>query len=436
MPVRSQFYGVRARILLAALLLFVGIGAAVWLWQRRVDLTPPPPEVTTTTQPPPVSVSNSTPLVAAPDSNTLSSAKLDPAVEQLAAKLLDPARPLIVRRRTAQELAKLGTDSAVAALRAGLTNAVPYLKAGIAESLGECTNAAARGLLLELVRDPDPIVARAAVRGLALSADPGVVATLGELLTDAQQPMSVRTEAALALGDVNVPAAFDLLTQAAYNTQDEVLVEYIMEGIAKRNFAETEEFLNRYLASETPASLKAAAIEALGSAEGDVAPLLLKLLNHTDPEIRAAAAWALNTVDSAGANPQLADALRQERDAKVRLRLYQALDNGGALQAGALLEFIQKEPDGDARLAGLRYLAGTFRNIPDPAVVDYFTRTAVAELKGIALGSTDLECRLTSTIALGRTGLPEANRALEEIYRQSNDPIVRGAADRILAPRR
>ena len=104
-----------------------------------------------------------------------------------------------------------------------------------------------------------------------------------------------------------------------------------------------EEFFRNYLASESaPTASKVAAIEALGSAQGDVAPFLLSLLNDSSPDIRAAAAWALSSVDLGDAGPQLASFLNQETEAKVRARLYQALENSGTGFANELLAAVPK----------------------------------------------------------------------------------------------
>jgi HEAT repeat protein len=361
----------------------------------------------------------------------------DPTTAKLIAQFYDESLPLKVRRQAARALAKLGSAAAMAALKSALAekNSPSYLKAAIAEGLGESPNPEARGLLNSLINDQDEITARGAVRGLALSNDTDAVNSLSGLLFNEQVPLSVRTEAALALGDMNLPGALDALTRAATEITDENVIENVLDGLGKRPFSETEQFFSSYLASEdVSAESKVAAIEALGSAPGDVVPFLLKYLNDPDADMRAAAAWALNTAgDTSDIGPQLTAALKQETDPNVRARIYQALENQSGEDLQAILPLVQNESDPAAQLAGLTYLAGTLRSSPSPEVADFFNQTAVPELKGTALSSDSAQNRLAAVIALGQAGTPAASGALQEIARQSTDNTVVAAAQRMLS---
>lgn len=358
----------------------------------------------------------------------------DPATAKFIAQLFDESLPLKARRQAARALARLGSAAAMAALKKALaeTNYPSYLKAAIAEGFGGSPNPDARGLLNDLINDTDEITARGAVRGLALSGDTDAVNSLGGLLFNEQVPLSVRTEAALALGDMNLPGALDALTRAATEITDENVVENVLDALGKRPFSETEQFFSSYLASEdVPAESKVAAIEALGNAPGNVVPFLLKYLNDPDADMRAAAAWALNTAgDTSDIGPQLMDALKQETDPNVRARIYQALGNQSGADPQAILPLVQSESDPAAQLAGLTYLAGTLQSSPSPEVADFFSQTAVPELKGIALNSDNAQNRLAAVIALEQAGTPTASGALQEIAQQSTDSKVVAAAQR------
>lgn len=221
---------------------------------------------------------------------------MEPETARLTALMSDKSLSPQLRRQAAKSLAKLGTDEALAALKAALTNDSPsYLKAAIAEGLGESPNPEARDLLHELVNGKDETTARAAARGLALRGDADAVDTLGTLLFNDQTPLSVRTEAALGLGDVNLPGAQDLLTRAMSQIQDEDVLESVLDGLGRRPFSDTEEFFRNYLNSPSvPPASKVLAIEAITDAEGNIGSFLSNYLNDSNPDVRAAAKKALD----------------------------------------------------------------------------------------------------------------------------------------------
>ena len=366
----------------------------------------------------PVPVIAATPTASAPDT------------AKLIANLTDESLPLKTRCEAARLLARLGTAEAMTALKNALAaNSPPYLKAAIAEAFGECPSAEAPGLLNSLVHNKDEITARGAVRGLALRGDAAALTSLGNLLFNPETPISIRTEAAMSLGDVKLPGAQDMLVRAVTEIQDESVVESVLTGLAKRPFSETQFFFNNYLLStNVSAESKAAAIEALGNAPGDTASFLLNYLNNPSAEIRAAVAWALVTAESAGdIGTQLTGALKQEQDPQVRIRLYQALRNQSAANSQALLPLVQNETNTTARLAGLEYLAGTVRSSSTPEVAVFFNQTAVPELKSTALNSDNSQNRLAAVLALQRAGTPEAIVALQTIAQQSKDQKVLSA---------
>lgn len=220
----------------------------------------------------------------------------EPETTRLISTMLDNSASLQLRRQAAHSLGKIGTVEAMVALKSALTNgAPPYVKAAIAEGLGESPNPESRDLLHELASGKDEATARAAARGLAARGDADAVDTLGNLLFNDQTPMSVRTEAALALGDVSLPAAQDTLTRAISQIHDEDVVESVLDGLGRRPFSETEGFFGNYLNSpDVPPASKVLAIEAVRDAEGDVGPFLSKYLNDANPDVRAAAKEALD----------------------------------------------------------------------------------------------------------------------------------------------
>ncbi|MGO8700923.1 MAG: HEAT repeat domain-containing protein [Limisphaerales bacterium] len=363
----------------------------------------------------------------------------DPATAKLIAQLVDESLPLMARRQAARALARIGSAAAMIALKNALaeTSSPPYLKAAIGEGLGDCPSPEARSLLNGLVHDPDEITARGAVRGLALTGEADAVDSLGSLLFNEQVPLSVRNQAALALGNVNFPGALDALTRAATEISDPDVVENALNGLGKRPFSETETFFTSYLASQdAPDESKVAALEALGNAQGDVSPFLLKYLGNPDADLRAAAAWALTAIGGASdAGPQMAAALQQEADPNVRAQLYQALDTQAGGDPLAILPLVQDESDPAAQLAGLTYLAENLGASPSPELTDFFNQTAVPELENAALTAESGQNRLAAVIALEQAGTPAASGALQEIAQQSPDSTVAISAQKTLTRR-
>ncbi len=443
----SRLSGPRIRpVLWLLLLLGLAAGAALWRFgrpqppadqgtrnQAARPLTQPTAQPLSLEPTLPVRPAEASPLARFP-------AWTNSANAPLISQLLNPALPLKNRRQAARALAQLGSDETLAALKTALLEGPPYLKAAIGEGLGESPHPEAKNLLLSMVNGTDETVARGAIRGLALRGDAEAAETLGQVLFDAQKPDSVRAEAALALGEVQQPAALASLTRAATELQDETLTEQVLEGLGRRPFEETAEFFRSYLESPSLSTeSKVAALEALGNAEGNVAPFLLKYAADPDAEVRAAAVWALSATDSeSDLGPQLLGLLKQETSPEVRLRLYQALGNQDAWDVPTLLALAEKETDPGVRLAGLAVLAQAVRAAPTPEALSFFNQTAVPELERTALTRDSMPDRLSAVLALRQAGTAEATRALQDVAGQASDRKVAEAAQAALGgpPRR
>ena len=288
--------------LLWPIVLLLGIVLLAAVVARRSQPPPPAPAVSNEASAgTPVSNAASAPRHIAPSlqSRLTSPAPDEPATARLISIMLDSSAPLNARRQAARSLAKIGSEEAMAALKSALTSDTPpYVKAAIAEGLGQCPNPESSDLLRQLVNGRDETVARGAARGFASRGDADAVNTLGNLLFNDQTPLSVRTEAALALGDVELPSAQDYLTKAISQIHDDDVLESALDGLGRRPFSETETFFRNYLNSpDVPASAKVMAIESVRDADGDVAPFLANYLNDPIPEVRAAAKDALDFLD-------------------------------------------------------------------------------------------------------------------------------------------
>jgi HEAT repeat protein len=334
------------------------------------------------------------------------------------------------------DLAKLGSEEAMDALKQVLAAGESYLKAAIAEGMGLSAHPDAQKLLVELANGRDEITARAAVRGLALRGDSQAVDTLTKLLFDPAKPESIRTEAALALGEIHHPGGLEALKRASNELNDEIVVESVLDGLARRPFSETEAFFTGLLESADQSGAdKAMILDALGKTPGEVAPLLLKYAADPNPEVRAAAVGALNAAQTdAAIGPPLADLLAKESAAEVRKLLYQVLSGREDYDVEAVLRLAERELDPAAQIAALGWVAAAAHDGRGDARV-FFDTTAVPILRNVALTAASAERRLAAVLALRRAETEPTAAALREIAGRSPDPRVVQAA-RLARPRR
>ncbi len=353
------------------------------------------------------------------------------SVSGLAALLLDPSQPLKVRRQAAWSLGKIGSAEAVAVLRQALLTAPPQLKATIAEALGHSGNPQATILLASLLRDHDESVVRGAVRGLAAMADTEAVKLLSEIIGDRQRSHTVRLEAALALGEVGTPDAYEPLIKLSRNRQDREIAEAVLSGLGRQPFDRTEQFFRAYLESaKVDSDMRVLALESLGQTTGDVTPFLATFLTSKDADARAAAAWALANLDEPGnATRQLVSQLQAETQPEVRTRLYQALENQETPDPASLVPLIVSDGDTTARVAGMKFLATQLAfDEGNQALAKQFDDVVVPQLAALTINGEDFQIRLGSVIALRQARTPQSLRALDTIAVQSREAqIVRAA---------
>lgn len=352
-------------------------------------------------------------------------------------RLLDATQPEKARAAAAEDLARLGTEEAMSALKSVLAAVAssPTLKAAVAEALGRCPHRDARALILELAENADETIARGAMRGLAALDDSAALGTLVSFLNNEQKPAGVRGEAALGLGTMENPEAFTALQAAFHATADPALTRDILEGAGHRPFTETRDFFTGLLQDQnTPGETRVAALEAIGHSPGDATPFLLSYAMNPDPQARAAAAWALAFADHENtlARP-LVGLLKSETEPAVRTRLYEALAKEPQFEASTVQQMVEAETDATARLAGFNALA---RTTAAPEGAQYSDERAVPELPQTALHGRTLPHRLAAVTALQRARTPAARAALAVLTQSSADPRVLKAAQGALTPLR
>ncbi len=355
------------------------------------------------------------------------------SVAELFAALQDEALPQKTLRALARELARRSTDEAWAAIEALMARGSVRLRACLAEMLGGSPRPEAQSLLRALLAADELTVVQGALRGLGASGNEEAVGLLAAVLAENDSNPTARAEAALALGSMKLPAATTALAAALQSLEDPELREAALMGLGRQPFSSTESFFRSYLAaSGTAPAQRAAALECVANAEGEVAPLLLEYTGDADPSVRAAAAWGLTMTESQpGAGTALAGRLSGEGDAEVRTRLYQALIVQEDFDLKTVLPAIEQETAPAARLAGYDLWASQCGGA-STATSARFDQVAVPYLQQVALTGADRHESLSAVIALSRAGTGQAQGALRQIATQTLDPQVAKAADATL----
>ena len=191
------------------------------------------------------------------------------------------------------------------------------------------------------------------------------------------------------------------------------------------------------------ASVRQAAVEALGQAKDSVAVRALMEVLRTDesPAVRRSAAWALGEIGDDLAIPALIEALTKDRDVEVRKNSASALGNIDSPRAtSALIQALEHDTNASVR----QHAAEALANIEDPAATDALIRVldrddnpgvkrqvieaidnldasrAVPAVSG-ALRDSDAEVRRAAADALGSM---EDDGAVPALMAVARDPDV------------
>lgn len=352
------------------------------------------------------------------------------SLEETLQAFLDESVDLKDRRIHAYRLARVGSPECIAALLEVLATAPPEDLAFMAQLIGSTGNPAARDWLVPLLDDSDEGVVRAAIRGLSAIGGDEVTEKITAILEDDNQPEPVRIEAALGLGTIGTPAAGDALVQALGGTPSDDLAIPLLDGLGRFDFPRVEATFTQVLEHpETPAALKIAALEALSNSSGGALPYLLNGAEHqANPELRAAAAWAISAqAEGPDCGSELIRLAGKEPEPDVRRRLYEAMLPQASVQADALLSKVQAEDDPAARVAGFNAIGAAIRRQPSSVAAGNFDREIAPELVRIATEPNSLNLQMRAVFALRRAGTPAAQDALARIV-QSAPPQVATAA--------
>lgn len=346
---------------------------------------------------------------AHPDEFTVSDDTPAPDITRFAdvRSFLDPSASIGEREKAIFRFAREHPGEALKALSELLEDerTDSRLKAAAARALADIGEPEGRAIAERLTRDPDPVVARGAVKGLASQEDSETTDFLSTLLVDDETTETVRMEAALALAGMNSAHAVESLLRASYSDIDsdpgEPVLHAVLGALAANHYAQAGGYIDALLAHpEMDLDTKKATVESMAQAEGSEAlNSLLKQARADDPELRDAAIWAIAGRDDVHlAGPDLLNLLESESTPWVRTSLYEALRYQDQLDVTPIWDRVIEEDTATARLAGMQVIA---RHMPDEAAAR-FDSEIVPELREIAANDSSRNNRLSAVIALGR----------------------------------
>lgn len=333
--------------------------------------------------------------------------------EEAIARFLDARTDLAERRVYAYRLAATGSPAAIAALRAVLATAAPEDRAFIVQLIGSTGNRAVKRHLWPFLGDADDRVARAAIRGLVALGGRDVATALAALARAPAGSERLQVEAAIGLGEMGTPAARKALLAVLADAPSVPVAAQIVESLGRFRFAQVEAAFESLLARpETPQELRVATVEALSRSNRDAVPFLLRVAaDDTDPDVRAAAAWASGMHDGTRIGARLVALAEREPDADVRRRLYESLVPQPEIPLERLIPTVAAEHDVAARIAGFNAVGAVVGRDGTAPIAADFDAEVVPELLRVAASDNSLNVRMRAVFALRRAGTPAAQDA-------------------------
>ena len=235
-------------------------------------------------------------------------------------KVTAELRALVDRRPTPAAvwvLAKLGGESAQAALKKALGDPDPAVRAAAAEAAGNAGGPLGLELLRQAMADEAAAVRAAAARGLGRLAEGGE--ELIRLALSDQDP-SVQLAAIESAGEARAYSVTPVLG-SLLASGDGLRASQAVQALARAGGL-SEKHLRLAVGHRDPEVIKQALTS--GAALAAAAPLAAELLSHQRWDVRLAAARALRTCGTARELPAVRAALALESDSMVRAALAEA----------------------------------------------------------------------------------------------------------------
>jgi HEAT repeat protein len=237
-----------------------------------------------------------------------------PRTVQLIGEALQRAKTTADQAHDLHELGATRRKEAGAFISPFLSNAEPALRAVAAEAAGAVGDASLRGRVEELLKDPSPLVRRAALKaGVRLAADAGAKADLVHKMLGDGQP-AVALEAMALAQPANAGQIASLLAKEHPELQAEGI-----QTLGRLKAGDQAAVVVPFLKNEDVA-LQGAAIAALGQMRAtDQTQAVLAFLGNAHPTLRRAAAMAMGQLAQPPVQQKRAmELLQKDPDPSVR----------------------------------------------------------------------------------------------------------------------
>jgi len=279
---------------------------------------------------------------------------VDPLIRTLRDQNVD------VRANAAWALGRLEDGRSLAPLVALFNDGAEKVRLAAIGSVGHMDDSASSipALIRVLRQDTSPAVRRVAAWALGnLEARDGVQALVDALGRDTDA--RVREMSAWALGNIEDRRGVEALGAAARNDAEDRVRETAVWALGNIEDRSTIDLLAAATADKSP-NVRGTAAWAIGNVaeEGARAPAgLLRLLNDESTETRLKAAWALGQLEDPGAIGPVREALKNEKNERVRRALIRALMKSGESSQETLTQLLSSS-DPKVREAAVRGIAG------------------------------------------------------------------------------
>ena len=221
--------------------------------------------------------------------------------------------------------------------------------------------------LIRVVRqDNSPAVRRVAAWALGKLEARDAVSALTEVLAK-DADARVREMSAWALGNIEDRAAVAALGAAIRGDADDRVRETAVWALGNIGDRSSMDILGAATGDRSP-NVRGTAAWAIGQQDenGTKAPAgLLRLLSDETADTRLKAAWALGQIEDTGALPAIRDALKNEKNERVRRGLIRALMKSGESSQTTLTQLLSSS-DPQIREAAVRGIAGAHAFDPWP----------------------------------------------------------------------
>src|SRR4051812_24355507 len=284
-------------------------------------------------------------------------------------RLLPPPRSPggAVHRTSAWALGRIENGRALNPLMNLFIDDAEKVREAAVAAVGHMESTASVGALIRVVRqDNAASVRRVAAWALGnLEAREAIDALTGVLAHDADA--RVREMSAWALENIEARREIPALAAAIRGDAEDRVRETAVWAVGNLEDRSAMDVLASATADRS-ANVRGTAAWAIGQMdeEGTKAPAgLLRLLNDDSPDVRLKAAWALGQIEDAGALPAVRDALKSEKNDRVRRALIRALMKSGEASEETLTQLLSSS-DPAIREAAVRGLAGARSSDPWP----------------------------------------------------------------------